>query len=229
MRFGELVAPFAADPDLDPLDDSGRGREDLDLEVDTIAHGHRRPGRANLQAIPSGWGISRLDAPPVSSEIDEARAIEGAIIASADRCDRSHRQECVVFGSGSFRPVETGMDLINLERPGPAFPAQEPPPIAPVRFEVRHEINSKTPPTRIATDRRGRNREEAGYKRGRYLGREESLHEKVRGRQNIGYFLRLDCQEILVNFFDLCEREGRGSYDGGYGRSTELLANSRVS
>ena len=33
--------------------------------------------------------------------------------------------------------------------------------------DIRHGSDSKTPPIRIATDRRGRNREEAGYKRGR--------------------------------------------------------------
>jgi hypothetical protein len=38
-------------------------------------------------------------------------------------------------------------------------------------LEFSHWCNSKTPPTRITTDRRGRNREEAGYERGRCLGR----------------------------------------------------------
>jgi hypothetical protein len=36
---------------------------------------------------------------------------------------------------------------------------------------IRHGFNSKTPPTRMKTDRRGRNREEAGYNRGQRPGR----------------------------------------------------------
>ena len=53
----------------------------------------------------------------------------------------------------------------------PASPAQKEIRATAVPAEIRHEVNSKTPPTRIATDRRGRNREEAVNERGRRLGR----------------------------------------------------------
>jgi hypothetical protein len=68
--------------------------------------------------------------------------------------------------------------------------------------EIRHELNSKTPPTRIATDRRGRNREEAGYEQGRRPGRKDWLPcGKVLNRQRISYFVIFECQESRAKFF----------------------------
>src|SRR5262249_3019027 len=51
------------------------------------------------------------------------------------------------------------------------------------RAQTRDSLKLKPPPTRIAADRRGRNREEAGYEQGRRPGREsdiESLHNRQR-------------------------------------------------
>ena len=98
------------------------------------------------------------------------------IIAPPDspRRDRSPRSRAIDRPSDHD---EARLGPIEPERPAPARRLDgEDRAIAPP-FEIRHGSNSKTPPIRIATDRRGRNREEAGYKRGRCLGRRGGFTE----------------------------------------------------
>ena len=183
------------------LEDLARGRVNLNFEVDTVTHRQRSPCGANSQTAPTGRNKRRLDASPMLCNTDKARALEGAIVVSADGRKRLHGQE--PSARGPFRPGKAGIDRIEFEYPTPA-PSKEQFRLDTVRFEVGHEINSKTPPNDIAADRKGPGTEKRPdiNEADTSVGGGTASTGSFCGRQGIDYFVLRLSKENLREIFN---------------------------
>ena len=101
--------------------------------------------------------------------IDERLAVERFEVTQARPGEPIEREELgrdlILF------EAKARARIIHLERPVPPAPEEGEFRARSFPAEFLHAVNSKTPSTRIATNRRGRNREEAvRYERSRRFG-----------------------------------------------------------
>src|SRR5262249_54176612 len=139
-----------------------------------------------------------LDTTAVTFDRHERRPVDRSLIAPTDHRNVPEGQQA---GHRSpIRPGETGLRFVDLQAPAATHGIDGQFRAFTLPLPFSHEINSKTPPTRMTTDRRGRNREEAEYERGRCLGRRATPLGRSHFRRFTRYPHQSECQEAARDF-----------------------------
>ncbi len=201
LRKGRRVEA-ARDTDLEPFELAHRTRAQLNFQVDGfISKGE--PGRSHQHASPRGRCICCSHRGTVALELDEGLAAERRRVA-ARRSGHAIKCQEARDTLSRFEP-KPAVRFIDIQPPGPFAPEQTEIGTGALPGELLHAGNSKTPPTRIATNRRGRNREEAvRYERSRRFGRTESLsleHSRSTAHKIILCDGKSRVHRLLLSFF----------------------------
>lgn len=157
----------------------------MELDLGLIVPRGRRPAPDGTLSVPPASRSRRAGGPrPIMAPKAAPGGIprteparwppeHGSVGQPAGRCNPLQSQE---LGNGSAAAAgEARRAATEVKPPQPATWVVWNSGPWPSRRKSDMRRNAKTPPTRIATDRRGRNREEAGYEQGRCPGRREQL------------------------------------------------------